>query len=226
MSNIEEPDLEEEGGEANLEALSSSNGPIGKVTGYPPGNPNHISPQEAELRREEEKKFGKATAATRAWARASEHRAKKGGGNPKPRPGGSSAGAPGGAGGAKARSARPTQATDFQDVPLSQSVKDAAKGKLKPDTKMWAARVQLGSAILFAKAQRPDMILSEDEAQLATEAVIDLLDFYNLLNKKKMGPWGNVAYAFLMIGGPRIAKLVMERMASNNAPAPAQQHQQ
>ena len=55
---------------------------------------------------------------------------------------------------------------------------------------------------------------SEDEANLITEATIDLLDFYNV-KIKRVGPWGGMAYAVLMVFGPRVATLVMERINAN-----------
>lgn len=205
----EEPEIEVDGevNQAELEQLGSAGGPIGRVRGYPPGNPLHISPGEQGLRKEEEAKFGREVAATRAWARATEHRAKKGGAtNPKP--------------GAKAKSASNPKgsATDFK--PMADGIKSAAKGNKKAQVDTWSPKVRFASQLVAMKLQRQDFAFSDDEANLITEATIDLLDFYNV-KIQKVGPWGGMAYAVLMVFGPRVAALVMERVQSK-PPAQAQ----
>lgn len=183
------------------EVLLSGDPP--RVTGFPPGNPNHISPQEAGLRKEETAKFGKDVAATRAWARATEHRAKTGGPqNPKNK--GKPQAAP--------RPGKPSQASDFK--PMADGIKSAAKGDKKKQLEAWSPKVQFASQLVAMKLQRQDFAFSEDEANLITEATIDLLDFYNV-KVKQVGPWGGMAYAVLMVFGPRVAALVMERIQAN-----------
>lgn len=195
--------LEEENGlsEADMAALEGSptRGPIGKVTGFPPGNPNHISATEGELRRSETAKFGKETAATRAWARATEHRSKTGTSKPA----------------SSEKSAKPSKATDFREAPMAGAVKSAAKGKNKAELEKWAKSVQFAHALLAMKMENEDFALSEDEALLLTEAVIDVLEYYNIKLKGQASAWGGLAYAVGMIYGPRIASLVISRIKNN-----------
>jgi len=192
----------EEGGTGEVpEVLLAGDHP--RVTGFPPGNPNHISPEEAGLRKEETVKFGKDVAATRAWARATEHRAKTGGPqNPKNK----------GKGQATPKPGKPTQASDFR--PMADGIKSAATGDKKKQLTSWSPKVQFASQLVAMKLERADFAFSEDEANLITEATIDLLDFYNV-KIKRVGPWGGMAYAVLMVFGPRVATLVMERINAN-----------
>lgn len=211
MSEDTEVEVDGEVSQAELDQLSSAGGPIGRVTGYPPGNPLHISPGEQELRRVEQTKFGKEVAATRAWARATEHRAKKGGTtNPKPS--------------SKAKTASNPKGTTSDFRPMADGIKMAAKGKKKDQVEAWSPKVQFASQLVAMKLQRQDFAFSDDEANLITEATIDLLDFYNV-KIQKVGPWGSMAYAVLMVFGPRVAALVMERVQSNRPPAQQTQGQ-
>lgn len=203
--NIEEPDVEEEGGD---DATLANEGapPMTKVTGFPPGNPQHISPTEAATRKHEEATLGREVACTRAWARATEVRAKKGG-NPKHQA-------------ASGGKAPPRQATDFK--PMSDAIKSAATGTKKQQINTWAPKVQFGSMLLAMKLKRGDFAFSDQEAALLTEATIDLLDFYKI-DMKKAGPWPAFMYAVAVVGGPRIAALVIERaQAANTSPSQVQ----
>jgi hypothetical protein len=201
----EDNGLEAENGVSEADMVELARGPIGKVTGFPPGNPSHISPGEADLRKSESAKFGKETAATRAWARATEHRASKGGASPKnPKP---------------SKTARPGQATDFAETPMASAIKSNAKGKDKKDLEKWSRSVQFAHALIAMKLQQQDFAISEEESLLLTEAVVDLLEHYNIKLKGQAGAWGGLAYAVGMIYGPRIAALIMKRIQSNQEKA-------
>jgi hypothetical protein len=203
----EDDGIEGENGlsEADMTALTGANtkAPIGKVTGFPLGNPDHIGPDERELRKSETEKFGRETAATRAWARATEKRAKAGTSK----------------GSNSEKSAKPSKATDFREAPMAGAVKAAAKGKSKAELEKWAKSVQFAHALLAMKMENEDFALSEDEALLLTEAVIDVLEYYNIKLKGQASAWGGLAYAVGMIYGPRIASLVISRIKNNQVKA-------
>lgn len=185
--------------------------PNPRVTGYPPGNPKNVSDQEQELRKEEEAKFGKPVAATRAWARATEARNKRGG-NPKP-----SSGAKPGAANPKAGTA-----SNFDASPMAGAIKSNAKGKTKADLEKWSRSVQFAHSLLAMKMQDGNWAISDDESLLLTEAVVDLLEHYNIKLKGQAGAWGALVYAVGMIYGPRVASLIMSKRAQAHQPNNAQ----
>lgn len=208
MSEATEEDGEVPLAEA-LEALTANP----RVTGYPPGNPDTmIGPNERALRQAEEAKFGKPVAATRAWARATEAKAKRGPTNPKP-----SSGAKPGAANPKAGTA-----SQFDASPMAGAKMSNAKGKDKKDLEKWSRSVQFAHAMLAMKMQNQDFAISDEEALLLTEAVVDLLEYYNIKLKGQAGAWGALIYAVGMIYGPRVASLII---AKRMQPAPNNQTQ-
>lgn len=201
-----------------LEVMRSE--PIGRQpfhiqkTGMPPGNPNHVSATEAQTRREEIASLGSAEAAQRAWARANAVRAKRHG------PGANGKSQPGG----RARPKGPGDATDFGPSPMAGATQSKTKGKDRKEIEKWSRSVQFAHAMIALKLQRQEFAISDEEAFLLTEAVVDVMEYYNIKLKGTAGAWGALIYAVGMVYGPRVAGLVIERMqAAQPAQAPQQQ---
>jgi hypothetical protein len=199
---------EDEIEDVNLSAdgIISQAGPIGRgATGFPPGNPNHISTEEGVLRRDETTTFGKEEAARRAWGRATAHRAKSGGASPRK----------GNAGPAKA--AKPTSATGFRE-----SMADAipSKPKEKPrDIQGLSKTVMLAHAMLAMKLERAEFAINEDEAYMLTKAASDLLDHYGIKLSGKASAWSAMIYAVTIIYGTRIGAMIIENMKKSKEQA-------
>lgn len=171
-------------------------------TGFPPGNPNHVGPNEAQARRDDVEAFGQAEAAKRAHARWEAYRQAKGG-----RPPGASSPKSSTSG---TKTNPKGQSSEFASS-LSGAIPPAPKDK-PVDIKGLSQTVMLAHVMLAMKLERADFAINEDEAYMLTKAVADLLDYYGIKLKGKASAWSALIYAVTMIYGTRVAAIVIENM--------------